>query len=211
MQIGHAPTNVVNFKAASKAHTDLTLMELIANGDRIAMQILFVRHRIAVYRFSVRLTNDQTMAEDVVSEVFLEVWRHARTFEGRSQVSTWLLGIARNLARSTMRRRPTEELSKGVAQIPDLSDDPEAAFHTKQQSAALGYCLTLLSPAHREVIDLVYYHGKSVGEVAEITGIAQATVKTRMFYARKEIAGLLDKFGITRAQPVKHTIACSVS
>jgi RNA polymerase sigma-70 factor (ECF subfamily) len=73
------------------------------------------------------------------------------------------------------------------------------AIQRRQQSAILAHCLIKLSAAHREVIDLVYYHGRSIDEVAAITGVPASTVKTRMFYARNRIAQLLDGFEMRRA------------
>ena len=128
------------------------------------------------------------MAEDLISEVFLDVWRQAGRFEGRSAVSTWLLAIARFKALSACGERPDEELDEEAAEaIEDPSDDPEVALEKKDKSAVLRKCLERLSAEHREIIDLVYYHEKSVEEVAEIVGIPENTVKTRMFYARKKI------------------------
>jgi len=86
-----------------------------------------------------------------------------------------------------------------AAAIPDHADDPEMAIQRRQQSAILAHCLTRLSAAHREVIDLVYYHDRSIDEVAAITGVTASTVKTRMFYARNRIAQVLDGFGMRRA------------
>ena len=85
--------------------------------------------------------------------------------------------------------------------IEDTSDDPEVAVQKKDTSAALRKCLTGLSPEHREIVDLVYYHEKSVEEVAEIVGIPENTVKTRLFYARKKLAELLKAAGIERGWP----------
>ena len=85
--------------------------------------------------------------------------------------------------------------------IEDTSDDPEVAVQKKDTSAALRKCLTALSPEHREIVDLVYYHEKSVEEVAEIVGIPENTVKTRLFYARKKLAELLKAAGIERGWP----------
>ncbi len=166
------------------------------------MQVLFARHQVRVYRFVLRLVGNQAVAEDLISEVFLDVWRQADRFEGRSAVSTWLLAIARFKALSLMRRKPDEELDEETAgAIEDRSDDPEVSVQKKDKSAALRKCLQALSPEHREVIDLVYYHEKSVQEVAEIVGIPEATVKTRMFYARKRLSELLKTAGIDRGWP----------
>jgi RNA polymerase sigma-70 factor, ECF subfamily len=185
-----------------QATSDEVLNGRIANGDRLAMQVLFARHHVRVFRFVVRLVRNETTAEDLISEVFLDVWRQAGRFEGRSAVSTWLLAIARFKALSAMRRRPDQELDEETAgAIEDPSDDPEVVLEKKDKSVVIRKCLTGLSADHREIIDLVYYHEKSVEEVAEIVGIPENTVKTRMFYARKKLAELLKAEGIERGWP----------
>jgi RNA polymerase sigma-70 factor (ECF subfamily) len=177
-------------------------MGRIAGGDRLAMQVLFARHHVRVYRFLLRLVRNEATAEDLISEVFLDVWRQAGKFEGRSAVSTWLLAIARFKALSVLRRRPEHELNEDVAEaIEDTSDTPEVALQKKDKSGLLRECLGKLSSDHREIVDLVYYHEKSVEEVAEIVGIPEATVKTRMFYARKKLSELLKAQGIERGWP----------
>jgi RNA polymerase sigma-70 factor, ECF subfamily len=182
--------------------SDEVLIGRIAGGDKLAMQVLFARHHVRVYRFVLRLIGDPTRAEDLISEVFLDVWRQADRFEARSQVSTWLLAIARYKALSALRRRPDEELDEeAAAAIEDPGDNPEVAVQKKDTGEILRKCLTALSPEHREIIDLVYYHEKSVEEVAEITKIPENTVKTRMFYARKKLAELLKAAGVERGWP----------
>jgi RNA polymerase sigma-70 factor, ECF subfamily len=185
-----------------QATSDEALIGRIATGDKVAMQVLFARHHVRVYRFVLRLVRDQTQAEDLISEVFLDVWRQAGKFEARSAVSTWLLAIARYKALSALRRRPDEELDEETAAaIEDPGDDPETALEKKDKGEILRKCLTALSPEHREIIDLVYYHEKSVEEVAEIVGIPENTVKTRMFYARKRLSELLKAAGVDRGWP----------
>src|SRR5688572_27762685 len=166
------------------------------------MQVLYGRHHVRVFRFGLRLVRDEQIAEDLISEVFLDVWRQAGRFEGRAAVSTWLLAIARFKALSAMRRKPEAELDEETAEaIEDTADTPEVALEKKDKAAVLRKCLEALSADHREIIDLVYYHEKSVEEVAEIVGIPEATVKTRMFYARKKLAELLKAQGIERGWP----------
>jgi RNA polymerase sigma-70 factor (ECF subfamily) len=186
-----------SFRAPVQDTSDETLVGLIADGDKRAMQVLYARHNVRVYRFVLRLTGNQSLAEDLVSEVFLDVWRQAEGFESKSQVSTWLLAIARYKALSALRRRTDEHLDDQMAaSIEDTSDDPETVVNTKDRATIIQKCLTQLSPAHREVIDLVYYHEKSVDEVAQIVGVPAATVKTRMFYARNKMADLLKQSGV---------------
>jgi len=172
--------------------SDEALVLSIAAGDKQALQVLFGRHNVRVYRFVLRFLNDEAAAEDLVSEVFLDVWRQANRFEARSQVSTWLLAMARNKALSALRRRSTEELDEEVAEfIEDPADNPEVTMQKKQRNSILADCLTQLSAAHREIIDLVYYHEKSIDEVAKIIGVPQNTVKTRMFHARRKLKNLV--------------------
>ena len=185
-----------------QATSDEVLIGRIANGDKLAMQVLFARHHVRVFRFVVRLVRNESTAEDLISDVFLDVWRQAGRFEGRSAVSTWLLSIARFKALSALRRRPDEELDDEAAgAIEDPADDPEIVLEKKDKSVLIRKCLMGLSAEHREIVDLVYYHEKSVEEVAEIVGIPENTVKTRMFYARKKLGELLKAAGIERGWP----------
>jgi RNA polymerase sigma-70 factor, ECF subfamily len=175
-----------------EASTDIHLVNRIAAGDKLAMQALFARHRTGTYRWLLRLVHDEALAEDLLSEVFLDVWRQADRFEGRSSVSTWLMSIARFKALSALRRRTEDELTEEIeGTLADTANDPEAALQEKNRSELLREALTRLSPEHREIIDLVYYNEKSISECAEILGIPAATVKTRMFYARKKLAELV--------------------
>jgi RNA polymerase sigma-70 factor, ECF subfamily len=176
--------------------SDQALLRAIADGDRRAMQVLYRRHHVRVYRFVLRITNDTSLAEDLVSEVFFGVWRHAGAFEGKSQVSTWILAIARHKAFSALKRRPDEQLSDEMANtIIDPADNAETMVHHQDRGAVIQKCLSQLSTDHREVIDLVYYHDRSVEEVAEIIQVPKNTVKTRVFYARKCLGKLLEASG----------------
>jgi RNA polymerase sigma-70 factor (ECF subfamily) len=178
--------------AAAKTSSDESLVEQIAAGNKLAMQALFARHRTYVYRWLLRFVSNETLAEDLLSEVFLDVWRQAGRFECRSSVSTWLMSIARHKALSAHRRRTDAELDEKIgATVADPAGDPEAALQEKDRGELLRRALMRLSPGHRQVIDLVYYHQKSVDEVAHILDVPPATVKTRMFYARKKLAELV--------------------
>jgi RNA polymerase sigma-70 factor (ECF subfamily) len=186
--------------ARQREASDEALVRAIAESDRTAMAELYARHNVRLYRFIVRFTGNTATAEDIVSEVFLDVWRSAARFEAKSSVPTWLLAIARYKALSGMRRRVDEPLDDRAAiMVKDASDGPEASTAKIERGAIVRKCLTQLSAAQREVMDLVYYHDKSVDEVAEIVGISPNTVKTRMFYARGKLAGLLKQAGVDGA------------
>jgi RNA polymerase sigma-70 factor, ECF subfamily len=202
MQTGYVLRDIAprHLWAPVQETSDETLIGLIAEGDKRAMQVLYARHNVRVYRFILRFTGNPSTAEDLVSEVFLDVWRQADSFESKSQVSTWLLAIARYKALSALRRRTDEHLDdKIAATIEDTADNPETVVGTKDRNIIIQKCLKALSPAHREVLDLVYYHEKSVDEVARIVGVPAATVKTRMFYARSKMADLLKQAGVSAA------------
>jgi RNA polymerase sigma-70 factor, ECF subfamily len=177
---------------ARETSSDINLINRIATGDKLAMQTLFARHRTFVYRWLLGFVSNETLAEDLLSEVFFDVWRQADRFEGRSSVSTWLISIARFKALSARRRQVDLELGEEIeTSVADPADDPEAALQEKHRSELLRRALSRLSSEHRKIIDLVYYHEKSIAECAEILGIPAATVKTRMFYARKKLAELV--------------------
>jgi RNA polymerase sigma-70 factor, ECF subfamily len=181
--------------AATETFSDDVLIRRIASGDQLAMRRLYARHRVAIYRWLLRLVGDAALAEDLLSDVFLDVWRKASSFEGRSSVSTWLLAIARHKALSARRRRTEVERNVGLGEfasaLADPGDDPELVLQKKDREELLRRSLARLSPEHGEVIDLTYYHGKSIKEIAEIVGINEATVKSRTFYARKRLAELV--------------------
>ena len=180
--------------------SDDTLIKQIAEGNKLAMRALFARHQVRVYRFALRIVRDSALAEDVVSEVFIDAWQHAGRYEGRSTVSTWLLGICRHKALTAANRRPTESIDSETAMnIVDPGHTPEAALGHKDTGSVIRRCLAALSPEHAEMIDLVYYQEKSIKEIVEILGIRENTVKTRMFYARKRLAALVAAEGIDRA------------
>ncbi len=177
--------------------SDEALLGAIAAGDRPSLQTFYSRHRVRVYRYVLRLIGDAAAAEDIASEVFLEVWRQADTFKAKSRVSTWILGVARYKALSALRSRPKAPIDERAANmIADDADDPEAMAERQERGMIVRKCLSKLSVIHREVLDLVYYHEKSVKEVAQIVGVPESTVKTRMFYARKRMETMLATAGV---------------
>src|SRR3954453_12007978 len=177
---------------AGEYSSDEILVERIAAGDKLAMQVLFARHRTNVYRWLFRFVGNETVAEDLLSDVFFDVWQQAGRFEGRSAVTTWLLSIARFKALSARRRRTDAPLDETIeTTVADSADNAEIVLEQKHQAEVLRGALTKLSREHREIIDLVYYHENSVEDCALILNIPVATVKTRMFYARKKLAALV--------------------
>ena len=186
----------------SEPLSDNELLAGLAKGDQRAMPMLFARHRTRVFRFVLRRVRSEAMAEELVNEVFLAVWQQAGKFEGKSSATTLMLSIAHNKAVSSLRKRREESMDEDAAgEIPDDADSAETTLAKGGKAAALRVCLNKLPDDQRVVMDLVYYHEQSVKEVAEILGIPEATVKTRMFYARKKLSDMLKLAGIDRGWP----------
>ena len=196
-----APSSQISESQISGSQiSDLALFRFIADGDKDALRLLYMRHHDRLYRFVARLTGTEATADEIVNEVFLAVWRHAAQFEGKSQVSTWLLAIARFKALSACRRRSEVPLDEcAAAAIEDTADGPATSFEKRQRSDILQRCLAKLTPVHRDVINLIYYQGKKIEEVAKSTGAPVATVKSRLHYARNRMAELLAETGVDRA------------
>jgi RNA polymerase sigma-70 factor (ECF subfamily) len=178
-------------------------LRAIAAGDAKALERLFAHAQARVFRFLMRMVKSQAIAEELLNEVFLSVWQNAHRYEGRSEPMTWMLSIAHNKAVSALRKR-TEVLGIMDEAARDLAaedDTPDVVVQKHDKSAKIKACIAELSEDHRTILDLVYYQEQSVAEVAEILGIPEATVKTRMFYARKNLSELLKARGIDRGWP----------
>lgn len=190
-------------EAQTKTAADRELLEAIARGDQGAFQRLYVRHSVRIFRFLMRLVQNKATAEEFVNEVFMEIWQHAGRYEGRSSPTTWMMAIAHNKAVSGLRKRreATGVDDAAMAEVPDLDDDPEQTTQKQDKGRIMRTCIARLSPDHREILDLVYYQEMSVGEAADVLGIPENTVKTRMFYARKKLSELLVERGIDRGWP----------
>jgi RNA polymerase sigma-70 factor (ECF subfamily) len=174
------------------AVADDALVQAIGTGDRSAMRVLFDRHKNRVFRFILRMVRDRALAEDLLNDVFLDVWLRADRFAGRSSVSTWLLGIARHKALTALAARRPQQLDDAAAlDIVDPAPDPERELAGKQRATLLRRAIDSLAAQHREIIDLVYDQGRSIAEIAALLRIPANTVKTRMFYARQRLAGLV--------------------
>ena len=175
------------------ADSDQCLIQRIADGDQAALRALMLRHQVRVYRFVTRFVHDRSLAEDLVSDTFVAVWRQASQFENRSSVATWLLAIARYKALSARERigAPNEALDDFSDTLVDPSHGPDVAIERKDSARFLNQCLATLPVEQAMLIDLVYYREKSVKEAARIAGIPENTVKSRMFLARKKLAALL--------------------
>lgn len=146
--------------------------------------MLYERYADAVYRYALSILRTPHLAEDVLQETMMAVWKSASNFKGHSKVLTWIFGITRNQAHSILRKE-----SKGQ-RLPET--DPSSEAHDPTKSMHVDLCvqdaLETLSPSHREVMHLVFYENLTVRETAELLGIPTGTVKSRMHHARLALA-----------------------
>jgi RNA polymerase sigma-70 factor (ECF subfamily) len=177
---------------------DAVLLERIVAGDREAFRELYTLYYQPLLRFIYRLTGQLELAQEGVNDVMLVVWRNGRSFGGRSKVSTWIMGIAyhRALKLAEKNRRWWGRLAP--VDFDDWIERPESAEeHTDQAELRdlLDHALRRLSPEHRAVVELTYFHGCSYEEIAVIADCPVNTVKTRMFHARAKLKKLLPELG----------------
>lgn len=187
----------------SSPDDDQRQLAKVAAGDQQAIGVLYQRYHKRVFHFVRRFVNDAAVAEDLTNDVFIEVWQKAAVYEGRSKVSSWLLGVARYKALSELRKtKPVHSKSEQILDaLEDDADDPEMVTQKRDKGAAIKRCIATLSPDHRTILELIYYHEKSIEEVAEILDIPKNTVKTRTFHARKQLSEKMTAQGLDRGWP----------
>jgi RNA polymerase sigma-70 factor (ECF subfamily) len=167
-----------------------------ARGDRAAFEQLFhaYQKRIAGYLF--RMVSSAEAAEELASDVMVEIWKSAGRFRGDSQVSTWIFGIARFKALTFLRRNRSVAVAvEEAAPIADPHELQDQVLEKDSLKAGIKKALGRLSPEHREVMELTFYQDLSYPEIATILDCPVNTVKTRMFYARKQLRELLHAEG----------------
>lgn len=181
---------------------DAEVLSRIIGGDKQAVRVLYTRHATMLFRFLIGIVKSEAIAEELVNETFIDVWRKADTFGGKSRVSSWIFAIGRNKALSTLRKRQDSALDHEFAEaIPDDADTAHDTLAKLDKAEAMRGCVALLSIRMREVVDLVYYQEKRISEVAEILDIPENTVKTRLFHARKALSEHFRRAGIDRGWP----------
>ncbi|MBX3128274.1 MAG: RNA polymerase sigma factor [Polyangiaceae bacterium] len=171
--------------------------ELIARckaGDTVAFRELFRLHRADVARLVQRMLGRPTDVDDVVQEVFLQVYRSVGDFQGKSRFSTWLYRVTVNVVlmhRRAARSRPTlvEQPEGMTPRDPDPLPDEQAARHARVQ--AFGRLLERISEKKRTVFVLHELQGLGAAEIADVVGAPVLTVRTRLFYARRELEAML--------------------
>ena len=174
--------------ARESPETENALLAGVASRDQAAFEDLFRRYQKRLFRYLLGVVRDEAVAEELVCDTMADVWRNASTFQGRSRVSTWIFGIASHKAKTALRRqRPLEADPEVVERLEDPAPGPAEEIVRQELAEQVRVGLQLLTPEHRQVVELTFMHGFSYQEIAEIAGCPVGTVKTRMFYAKQRL------------------------
>lgn len=180
---------------ASAAASDRRLLRAVARGDETAFAQLYQRYRTPLYIYLLRLIHEPVAAEDLLQTVFVAAWRGAGRFQGRSKVATWLYRIAHHRAVSWLRSCRKVVALEQVPEIP-TDDTPPQQVMQAWRAEQVRRALDQLSPEHRAVLELTFYHGFSYREIAQIVDCPVGTVKSRMSYARCRVEEHLRALGV---------------
>ena len=185
---------------------DGQLVELVAQKDAGALEALYERYGRPAYSLARRILTDETLAQDVVQEVFLSLWRDARRFDaGRGTVATYLLSMTHHRAVDVVRReenlRRWRTSDEGLELEPDpkarVEDEVEASERRTEVRAALAE----LPAAQREALLLAFFGGYTQREVAALVGVPLGTVKTRMAAGMRKMKEVLQEAGREEQHP----------
>ncbi len=178
---------------------DARWIRRIAEGDRDAFEKLYGAYQKRLFRYFMRLVSAVEVAEELTNDVLVEVWKKAAEFRGLSKVSTWIFGIAHHKAMNELRaRKPAPLEIAAAAHEADPGATPEENAAQGNLKEKIKRALLGLSAEHREVMELTFTQGLSYQEIAEIMQCPVNTVKTRMFYAKRQLQEILEKMGVTR-------------
>ena len=169
------------------------LIQRIGRGDKKALAELYRALEKPLYRFILSRLNDPFESADILQDVFIEVWRSAGRFEGRSKVQTWIFGIAFRKVIDLHRKRGRVTVTDDIPESIDEDADAETCLTAGQEAEHVRHCLGTLKEEHRSAITLAFYEDMAYREIAEVTGVPEGTVKTRIFHAKKLLLHCLSR------------------
>lgn len=161
------------------------LLSRMAGGDKAAFGAFYKALEKPVFRFIVSKLNDPFEAADIQHDVFMDIWRSAGRFEGRSAVKTWVFGIAYRKTMDHFRKHGRVDLTDDIGDSADDSPDAVACIAATQEAEHLRFCLDQLKPQHRSAVELAFYEDMTYGEIADAADVPEGTIKTRVFHAKK--------------------------
>ena len=176
-------------RAPHPAADDAALLAA-SSTDLQAFEALYRRYEKRVYNYVYLLARNASLAEEVVADTMIAVWRGARGFSAGSRVSTWILGIARHKAIDALRRSSRERDAVPLEDAPEAIDpqaSPSLQATRAEEATLLRKALSALSPEHQEVLRLVFFEELPYEDIARLLAIPLNTVKTRVFYAKQQL------------------------
>jgi RNA polymerase sigma-70 factor, ECF subfamily len=191
-----APTFIAS---PDPACDDTALLRRIGQGDEDAMAAFYREHGRVVFAQVLLVTGERVLAEEIVQDTMLAVWRGADAFRGESSVRSWMIAIARRQTRDRLRRQRLRVVDDAfLADQPVPGPGPEAMALDRAELAEVRGAIRELAPAHREVLGLAFGSGLSLPEVADVLEIPVGTVKSRLAAARTALNRILDEKGQSR-------------
>lgn len=169
------------------------IIDRIASGDRNALAELYVRYQRPLFRYLCHMTPDRGLAEEILQDTLVAVWQSAERFEGRSTVQTWLIGIARRQAHNVLRRRGVAIADEAALDLAvDTAPTPDQSALASAEHAELNAALRAIPAIHREILALSFDQGLSYQEIAQVLGIPEGTVKSRLSNAKRALRAELN-------------------
>ena len=179
-------------RAQSERDGDLRLVARVGRGDADAFDELYRKYRTRLTRFLANLVRQPHIVEEVLDDTLMVVWQRAGDFKGESKLSTWIFAIAYRKAMKALRKYDAPLEDHEAENRASHEASPEEAFGQTRLHRLLKGAMDELSPDHRGVVELTYFQDLSYREIAEIMDCPVDTVKTRMFYARRQLKRRLD-------------------
>ena len=178
---------------------DFELIAATAAGGSAAFEALYARYERRVFRYVCTFVRQPALAEEVVIDTMMAVWKGARDFNRDSRASTWILGIARHKALDAVRKTRNEAATASVEQAAEIADTAEApveSINHADQAQLMLRAISQLSPDHQEILRLAFYEELPYADISALLSIPDSTVKTRVFYAKQQLRGHLEKMGV---------------
>ena len=184
-------------KALNHEETSKELLQKIAQGNQSALEQFYQLYESRVYHYALSRLNQTFDAADTLNEVMMEVWKYAERYEGRSKVSTWLLGITHHKVYDRLRKRKNTNLEDDIDDFSNILIDEQvnidAALSGVDDKKLVNQCMGRLSDNHREVLHLAFYEDLHYLEIAKIINCPDGTVKTRVYHAKQILKKCLSK------------------
>jgi RNA polymerase sigma-70 factor, ECF subfamily len=198
----HRDTGAAAFTASrdpAYGDAESQLLRRIGQGDEDAMAAFYREHGRVVLAQVLLVTGERVLAEEIMQDTMLAVWRGAGSFRGESSVRSWVIGIARRQTRDRLRRQRLRVVDDAfLADQPGSGPGPEVMALDRAELAEVRVAIRELAPAHREVLGLAFGSGLSLPEVAGVLEIPVGTVKSRLTAARTALSRILSERGQNR-------------